>query len=442
MTSGASGAGTNAGGTNLMTIRFPAAAAALALAVCGTTQARAGGFGIREQSAQGQGLGFAGAASGAAGASSLFWNPATVTMQPGWNSEYNASVIIPQATITPTLGTFPPLLALGGSGDIGQAAVVPSGATTYQVNDRLYLGVSSSAPFGLVTKPHQVWAGQTYSRSSRIFSANLNPVIGYKVTDWLSIAGGPAIEYFKLTLRQATGISPLAPSAYLKGDDWGVGYTVGATVTPFAGTAFGVGYRSSIHHELEGPATGIGRVRANLNTPDKVSVGLTQAITPDFRVNFGFEWDQWSRIGTQAVVSESLGVPVTALSLRYRDGFFYSVGAEYDWSPQLTLRGGVAYEQSPIVLDNRSTRLPDGDRVSLNVGASYRWSDKLSLNIAYSHLFVDKGRILYGPGRPDYVTPLAFAATVDSSVDIVSVGFRYRWDNPPVIEPRPLVRKY
>ncbi len=425
-----------------MSLRQRAALAALALVTGCTTQAQAGAFGIREQSAQGQGLGFAGAASGAAGASSLFWNPATVTMQPGWSSEYNASVIIPQATITPTTGTFAPLLNLGGSGDIGQAAVVPSGATTYQVNDQLYLGLSSSAPFGLVTKPRDAFAGQVYGRSSRIFSVNFNPVIGYRLTDWLSIAGGPAIEYFKLTLRQATGISPLAPSAYLKGDDLGVGYTVGATVTPFAGTALGVGYRSSINHQLEGLATGIGRVRAKLNTPDKLSVGLTQALSPTFRVNFGFEWDQWSRLGTQAIVSETLGVPVTALSLRYRDGYYYSVGAEYDWNPQLTLRGGVGYEQSPIVLDNRSVRLPDADRVSLNVGAGYRWSDKLTLNIAYSHLFVDKARILYGPGRPDYVAPLALAATTDSSVDIVSVGFRYRWDSPPVVEARPLVRKY
>ena len=94
------------------------------------------------------------------------------------------------------------------------------------------------------------------------------------------------------------------------------------------------------------------------------------------------------------------------------------------------------------MLANRSVRLPDADRVSLTVGAGYRWSDKLTLNIAYSHLFVDKSRILYGPGRPDYVAPLAFAATVDSSIDIVSVGFRYRWATPPVVEPRPLVRKY
>lgn len=425
-----------------MMVRQRAALAAFVLATCGATQAQAGAFGIREQSAQGQGLGFAGAASGAAGASSLFWNPATVTMQPGWNSEYNASVVIPQSTITPTTGTFAPLLNLGGSGDIGQAAVVPSGATTYQVNDRLSLGLSSSAPFGLVTKPRDAWAGQVYGRSSRIFSVNFNPVIGYRLTDWLSIGGGPAIEYFKLTLRQATGLSPLAPSAYLKGDDLGIGYTVGATVTPFAGTALGVGYRSSINHELGGLATGIGRVSAKLNTPDKLSVGLTQALSPVFRVSFGFEWDQWSRLGTQAITSEALGRPVTALSLRYRDGYYYSVGAEYDWSPQLTLRGGVGYEQSPIVLDNRSVRLPDADRVSLNVGAGYRWSDKLTLNIAYSHLFVDKSRILYGPGRPDYVPPLALAATVDSSIDIVSVGFRYRWDDPPVVEARPLVRKY
>jgi long-chain fatty acid transport protein len=89
--------------------------------------------------------------------------------------------------------------------------VLPATYSNYQINDRLYLGLSGAAawpispdspspmsggkvpvvgviraegatrvasPFGLITKPNQVWAGQTYSRSSKIFTLNFNPVIG------------------------------------------------------------------------------------------------------------------------------------------------------------------------------------------------------------------------------------------------------------------------
>ena len=191
-----------------------------------------------------------------------------------------------------------------------------------------------------------------------------------------------------------------------------------------------------------------GQVRANLNTPEKLSVGLTQAITPVFRMNLGFEWDNWSRLGTVGIVSVARGVPVNFLPLNYKDGYTYSIGGEYDWSPNLTLRAGVSYEESPIDFSNRSVRLPDNDRVNLAVGASYRWSEKLTLNFAYSHLFLDKARILAGLGprlrhRNAIGQSIAFAGVADGSADIVSVGFRYVFGDPaPVAAPAPLIRKY
>ncbi|RZK93589.1 MAG: transporter, partial [Methylobacterium sp.] len=388
------------------------------------------------------------------GVSSMFWNPAAVTMRPGWVTEQNLTFIGLSGRITPQAGTNPAFLPLGGSNDIGQGAVVPSGATAYQLSDRIWIGVQTGAPFGLVTKPRNVWAGEVYGRSNRIFTLAFNPVIGFKVNEWLSIAAGPNIEYFRLTLRQALpvpGIAPTVyPSAFLKGESWGVGFTAGATLTPRDGTVIGIGYRSSVHHDIDGSigvplvalAPTAGQVRAKLNTPDKLSVGLVQAISPVARVDLGFEWDQWSRLGTVGIVSNRLGLPVSNLPLNYKDGYTYSIGGEYDWSPALTVRAGVAYESSPIDFSNRSVRLPDGDRVNVSVGGSYRWSEKLTLNLAYSHFFVDKGRILAGPGRDYNVQNVVFAGVADSSADIVSVGFRYVFGEPVAAAPAPLVRKF
>jgi long-chain fatty acid transport protein len=426
----------------------------VALLAAGVTQASAGAFGIREQSTEAQGMAFAGTASGSGGVSSMFWNPATVTMRPGWVTEQNLSLINLSGKITPEAGTNPAFARLGDSGDIGQGAIVPAGATSYQLNDRLWVGIQTGAPFGLVTKPRDTWAGELYGRSNRIFTLAFNPVIGFKVNEWLSIAAGPNIEYFKLTLKQAqiTGV-PFDPanlaSARLTGDSWGVGFTAGVLITPFAGTAFGVGYRSTVHHDIEGslrlpgPAAALGGpVAANLNTPEKVTVGVTQAINPVTRVNFGFEWDNWSRLKNVAVVPLVLGRAGTALPLNYKDGFTYAVGAEYDWSPALTVRAGVAYEVSPIDFENRSVRLPDNNRVNVSIGASYRWSEKLTLTAAYSHFFVEKGRILSGVGRDYNVQNIAFAGVADSSADIVSVGFRYVFGEPAVAAPAPIVRKF
>ncbi|NEU12181.1 transporter [Methylobacterium sp. BTF04] len=415
--------------------------------------ATAGAFGIREQSTQAQGEAFAGAASGSGGVSSMFWNPAVVTMRPGWVTEQNLSFINLSSTIRTQPGTNPAFAGLGDSGDIGQGAVVPAGATSYQLTDRIWIGLTTGAPFGLVTKPRNTWSGELYGRSNRIFSLAFNPVIGFKVNEWLSIAAGPNIEYFRLTLRQAVPlpINPAGlPSSFLKGESWGVGFTAGALITPTAGTTLGIGYRSSVHHDLEGsigvPILALaplgGQVSAKLNTPEKVSVGLTQAISPVARVSLGFEWDNWTRLGTVGIVSKTRGVPVSFLPLDYKDGFTYSIGGEYDWSPALTVRAGVAYEESPIDTTNRSVRLPDNDRVNVSVGASYRWNEKLTLNLAYSHLFVGKARILAGAGQDYNVQNVAFAGIADGSADIVSVGFRYVFGAVEPTAAAPLVRKY
>lgn len=425
-------------------------------AVYAASEASAGAFGLRDQSTQSQGLGFAGAAAGSGGTSSMFWNPAVITMRPGFVAEQNLTYIVPSATITPTAGTSPPFSGLGTSGDIGQGAVLPAGANSYQINERLWLGIATHAPFGLTTKPNQVWAGEVYGRSSRIFSLAINPVIGFRVNEWLSIAAGPNFEYFRLTLRQATplpGLSPqFYPSSFLKGESWGVGFTAGATITPWEGTVFGIGYRSSLHHDIDGsigvpiPALAPlgGQVRASLNTPDKLSVGLTQAVSPVARISLGFEWDNWSRLGTIGIVSKTLSVPVNFLPLNYKDGYFYSIGGEYDINAAFTVRAGFGYEISPIDFSNRSVRLPDGDRYSLNIGASYRWSNQLTLNAAYTHLFLDESRILAGRGRDYDVSNIAFAGLAESSVDMFSIGFRYDFSAPPSTTqtPSPITRKY
>ena len=89
-------------------------------------EAEAGAFAIREQSATGQGMSFAGVAAGSGGVSSIFWNPATITMKPGWWTELHVSAVAPRTEITPTLGTNPFLLPLGASGDASLDAIVPA----------------------------------------------------------------------------------------------------------------------------------------------------------------------------------------------------------------------------------------------------------------------------------------------------------------------------
>ena len=179
-------------------------------------------------------------------------------------------------------------------------------------------------------------------------------------------------------------------------------------------------------------------IKASVNTPDLVTVGLSQMLTPDLTLQVGFEWANWSRLATPAIVGP-LG-PVSRIALNYEDGYFYSLGLEYRLADRWTLRGGIAYEQSPIDTEIRSTRLPDNDRYWLSLGASYQWEQKLSFDIAYSYVWAKETKIAIVPGHQDFVG-LPFLAEADASANVISAALRYRWDDPAVAIPAPIVRK-
>lgn len=427
-----------------------AGAAAISM-IAATNSAQAGGFALREQSAIGLGNSFAGAAAGGSGLASMFWNPATMTNYAGLQSSTSLFAILPYSNITPSAGTNALIGGAGGrpgpTGDMAEDAALPASYASWQVNDQIWVGLSLNAPYGLVTKNPFAWAGQVYGRTSKVESINATPTVSYRVNDWLSLGAGLQIMQFKVRLTQALGLGQTAPSAELRGDDTALGFTAGATIKPLAGTEIGIGYRSRVTPNLEGSlATPFGpqSIRSDVTLPDQVTVGLRQRVTDDLTLLAGFEWTNWSVFNRFPVVNTA-GNTVTTLAFDYRNGWFASIGAEYAWNRNITLRGGLGFEHSPVTDLNRSVRLPDSDRTWASLGFSYKWNEKLTFDVSYAHLFAKSGSITYGPGNPYYAAVgLPFSATTKAHVDLIGIGLTYRWDDPrvavPVVRP-PLVTK-
>jgi long-chain fatty acid transport protein len=422
----------------MKTVLLACSGLAALIAVTGT--ANAGGFAVREQSAWGQGASFAGVAAGGS-SSAMFWNPATMTQIPGLQSNSVWSGIMPYSANSPT--SAGPFLGLGGTSDTATDALVPGAYYTWQFKPDMWLGLSVNAPFGLSVNFPISWAGAEYAAgSSYLKTYNATPTFAWRINDMISIGAGVQIQYAKADLSHCvTAPCPIAPLAELSGHDWGYGFTAGVTVTPTPTTTLGIGYRSGIDQKIDGTLgiSGIGSFNINttLKLPDTVSVGLRQRLTPQWTALATVEWTNWSRIGT-SVIS---GAPVpTSLPFQYKDGWFYSVGAEYMWNEQLKLRGGVGFEKSPITDDVRIPLLPDNDRFWLSAGGTYQWSPKISFDLAYSHLFVKSTpiNITAVSGNP-WFTGVPYVGDVSSHVDIISVGFHYRWDNPA---PAPVSKLY
>ena len=385
---------------------------AAVLGVAMTAQAaQAGGFALREQSAYFQGSSFAGAAAGGS-LSSMFWNPAALgTVGNGFTNEAIANFIVPTSEVTVT--------GVGPQGDIGIDAFVPGSYGAYRINERLAVGFSTNGPFGLATKYPVTSPVRFVAGTSEVFSLNFAPTVAYTVADGLTVAVGAQVQY--IDVRYTNNLLAL------RGDDIGFGFTAGLLWEPVEGTTFGLGFRSSVGHELEGTASGVltAPIRIeDFNTPEIVTASIEQRITDAFTVSGTVEWTNWSRAGTYPVRLAATGTPTgISVPLEYGDGWFFSVGGAYDVTEALTLRAGVGYELSPVADADRGLRLPDNDRLWLSGGLSYEAFEGVRLDAGYTYILVGDTPIPNTfAGNRNAVVPAGFGGSADADVHIFSLG--------------------
>jgi long-chain fatty acid transport protein len=197
-------------------------------------------------------------------------------------------------------------------------------------------------------------------------------------------------------------------------------------VTPVPGTEIGLGYRSSIHHELDGTLetanAGDFDVDYNgVNLPDIVTLGIRQRITDRFRVMTGAEWSNWSQFDTVEV--EGGPAPIE-LPFEYDDSWLFSLGGEFDLTQRATVRAGIGYQLSPIDDNVRTYRLPYNNGLLLSAGASYRLNKRFSFDIGYSFFAVEDMDLLAADaGGPDSNGP--FSGRADTHVHYISAAIRF-----------------
>jgi long-chain fatty acid transport protein len=397
-------------------------------AVVAASSAYAGGLAIREQSAYYQGMSFAGDAAGGS-LSSMFWNPAATATMPGLNTESSYTLIVPDAQVTVTK-TTPGPLPFPDSSDIANLAALSASYASYQLSGyspNLFIGVGLNSPFGNSFEPdRENYKGAIIGRTSKLLSFNLNPTVAYRIAPGVTIGAGVQIQYVDATLKFAF-LSPLGPNVAFHGDDVAFGATAGILLQPSAGTSIGLGWRSQLSHTLDGEFGIVGVIpkqnaEGQINLPDIVTLSMSQALAPNMRLLGTVEWSNWSRL-KQLTVTPTAG-PGLAVPLNWSDGWFFALGGEYDWSRQLTLRTGVAYEISPVDSpEKRTISIPDSNRVWVSGGASYKWTESTTIDLAYTHIFFDDARF----DRTAPLTGIQVEGTTTASTDIISVGLKTRW---------------
>ena len=450
--------------------------AAVTLAAClvlaSTVPAGATGYFINQQSVSGLGRAFAGSVAAADDPSTVFYNPAGLTRlfegdQDGFGfiGSSGANLIIPRSKLnnngstaaTPATGGIAVPYPGADGKNPGDPAVIPNFYAAQRLfQQRVAVGIGVTSPFGLSGKYDKDWFGRYNSIESKLTTVDIGPVIAVRINEYLSIGGGPDIQYEDSTLSSAIP-NPLAPGGVsaatdglfkAKGDDWSVGYNAGALLElPGTGLRLGVHYRSQMDHTIQGTATtsGLtgplapanGKVGASAKSklPAILSTGLAYALIRDQEVgdrltlfaDFTYFW--WD-VAKEARIEFDNGQPDAVRQTDFRNTYSAGIGADYRWNRQLTLRTGFRFDRTPTVNRFRDTSFADANRYWLAGGASYEIRQWVTVDFGLTHVFEDSTSVdvqrQFFPGT-GLDSTVQVKAHVESSVTTIGANLRVRF---------------
>ncbi len=427
------------------------------LAIPGIVQAS--GFALIENSASGQGNAYAGAAAHTNDASAVYFNPAGMMRLEGDQLVFAGHFVSPDSSFSnngsvnsSTVGGGP---IAGINDDGGFDALVPNFYWVTSIDDSMNFGLGVNSPFGLAIKYNDTWAGRYHAVESDLKIININPSVGYRVNDQLTVGGGLDLMLADVTLSSAVdfaallGQTPGTDDGFveLTGDnlsDPAYGFNFGLQYDLSDRTTLGASYRSEVDVDVDGDAdfsvpasaallVATGRfidtgLKASITLPASLSLSVAHDID-DITFLADITWTGWSSFDELRIKFDNASQPDGVTTESWDDTLRYSVGLDYQYSPTVTLRGGIAFDETPVPSPERRTpRLPGNDRTWLSFGASYVLDETLSIDIGYSHLFVDDTKInneLESNASDNVKATLT--GNYDASVDILSVQLNWNY---------------
>ncbi|RLD81359.1 MAG: transporter, partial [Bacteroidetes bacterium] len=357
------------------------------------------------------GQAYSGAAAVAEDPSTIYFNPAGMMFLEGTQVTAGMHIINSNNEFNNMGSTQTAFTGSAEGGNAGDTFFVPNFYYVQDFGDQYKIGLGVNAPFGLGVKYKEGWMGRYTSTNSELKSINFNPAIAFRANDRLSIGIGVNLQYFEAILETNINQTLLGQGdghSKMKGDSWAFGFNGGLIYQATADTRLGMHFRSKISHKLEGyvryknvspflsnnPDPMIsGRfsnqdVKANIDTPATFSISMTHNLNKKLTLLGDITYTQWSNFYELLITGDNAPV-ILQVEENWNDAYRYSLGMKYQYSPQLILRTGVAYDKTPIDDKYRTSRNPVDDRTWLSFGCSYRLNKNLTIDMGYSHLWVE-----------------------------------------------------
>ncbi|MEJ6007803.1 outer membrane protein transport protein [Paucibacter sp. AS339] len=216
----------------------------------------------------------------------------------------------------------------------------------------------------------------------------------------------------------------------VSGKDWGYGFNLGLMLNYDENTRFGIAYRSKISHTLKGDAEWqvkdqaayIGQVLgaipalaasgtdkkvvaallakyqnggASLDvvTPESLSFSVFKQMDSRLAVMADATLTRHSRFQELRIDFEQPLLPDSNTPQRWVKTVRASFGVNYQLNDAIKLRGGLAFDQSPVSDANRTPSIPDGDRKWISAGLNWKLDKQSSVDLAMSYIDVATGAV-------------------------------------------------
>ncbi len=364
------------------------------LAVLQAQTAKASGFGVFTQGASGLGQANAVVAH-PTGPSSLYFNPALLNDVPGRQVEFGTTAIYSAREIE---------FDSGGSAKDETGWNFPGTFYyTHQANDKLAAGLGIFFPFGLSNEWNDNYDGRHIGTSGEVLTMNINPVISYRVTERLSVAGGFSLLYLKATLESKVnqtatywlvdniyygdalpdlGVLPDISQKF-EADGWGMGFNLGILFKATDRISIGATYRSEIDVEAEGDVrfsnvTALlagefpnGGGSADITLPAQATAGIAFQVSEPLVIEVGIRWEDWSSTDQLLIKLDTpvLGSTSNLTPRDWKSTWTYNIGGQYQLNETASLNAGYLYGNNAVPDSTFEPLIPDTDAHLFTVGA-------------------------------------------------------------------------
>lgn len=388
--------------------------------------ANAAAFQLAEVSTSGLGRAYAGEAAIADNASVVATNPALMslfkTAQFSTGGVYVDSRINMSGDVTSSAIVSKRMNATkygsASQRNVVPGAFVPNLYFVTPVNDKFALGAGMNVNFGLKSEYDDSYDAGIFGGKTDLTAINLNLSGAYRVTEGLSLGLGVNAVYANAQVERNAGIikdtvndnqitgalltqqDPLKSlNKRLSSKDksvvslqdraaWGFGWNAGVMYQFNEANRIGLAYHSKVDIDFtDRTATSLGAGKKGdltLTLPDYLELSGFHQLTDKLAVHYSYKYTHWSRL-TRLYASSENGKKAFDKELQYSNNSRVALGASYNLYEKLTLRAGIAYDQAAS-RHQRSAAIPDTDRTWYSLGATYKFTPNLSVDLGYAYL--------------------------------------------------------